>query len=126
MITVRTAFATIEAAIEDIAEGKMIGVVDDEERENEGELVMAAQFVTPDAINFMTRQAGGWICLTLTPERCDELDLEMMTLKNESSHETPFTVTIEAREGVTTGIGVYDQAHTMQVAIDQTKGASDI
>ena len=121
-----TAFSTIEDALEDIASGRMVVVVDDENRENEGDLVLAAQFVTPEAINFMTRQAGGWICLAMTPERCDELDLEMMTLKNESSHETPFTVTIEAREGVTTGISVYDQAHTMQVAIDPTKGPSDI
>jgi 3,4-dihydroxy 2-butanone 4-phosphate synthase/GTP cyclohydrolase II len=119
-------FSSIEAALEDIAEGKMIVVVDDEDRENEGDLVMAAQFVTPDAINFMTRQAGGWICLALTPERCDELGLEMMALKNESLHETPFTVLIEAREGVTTGISVHDQARTMQVAIDPTKGAHDI
>nr|WP_256469007.1 bifunctional 3,4-dihydroxy-2-butanone-4-phosphate synthase/GTP cyclohydrolase II [Conexibacter sp. DBS9H8] len=119
-------FATIEDALEDIAEGRMVVVVDDEDRENEGDLVMAAQFVTPDAINFMTRQAGGWICLTLTPERCDELGLALMTAKNESMHETPFTVTIEAREGVTTGISVHDQARTMQVAIDPTKGADDI
>jgi len=126
MTTTKTPFATIEEALEDLAEGKMVVVVDDEDRENEGDLVMAAQFVTPDAINFMTRQAGGWICLTLTPERCDELDLELMTLKNESAHETPFTITIEAREGVTTGISVQDQAHTMQVAIDPTKGAKDI
>jgi len=126
MSSVKTAFTTIEEAIEDIAEGKMVVMVDDEERENEGDLVMAAQFVTPDAINFMTRQAGGWICLTLTPDRCDELDLELMTLKNESAHETPFTVTIEAREGVTTGISVHDQARTMQVAIDPTKGPQDI
>src|SRR6202789_1300085 len=126
MSTTEVAFSTIEEALEDIAAGKMVVVVDDENRENEGDLVLAAQFVTPDAINFMTRQAGGWICLALTPERCDELDLEMMTLKNESSHETPFTVTIEAREGVTTGISVHDQAHTMQVAIDPTKGSSDI
>jgi 3,4-dihydroxy 2-butanone 4-phosphate synthase/GTP cyclohydrolase II len=119
-------FATIEDALEDIAEGKMVVVVDDEDRENEGDLVMAAQFVTPDAINFMTRQAGGWICLALTPDRCDELDLELMAAKNESSYETPFTVTIEAREGVTTGISVHDQARTMQVAIDPTKGPKDI
>jgi 3,4-dihydroxy 2-butanone 4-phosphate synthase / GTP cyclohydrolase II len=124
--TTEAVFSTIEEALEDIASGKMVVVVDDENRENEGDLVLAAQFVTPDAINFMTRQAGGWICLAMTPERCNELELEMMTLKNESSHETPFTVTIEAREGVTTGISVHDQAHTMQVAIDQTKGASDI
>ncbi len=120
------AFATVEQALEDIAAGRMVVVVDDEDRENEGDLVMAAQFVTPDAINFMTRQAGGWICLALTPERCDALGLELMTLKNESAHQTPFTVTIEAREGVTTGISVHDQAHTMQVAIDPTKGPEDI
>ena len=119
-------FATIEEALEDIASGKMVVVVDDEDRENEGDLVMAAQFVTPDAINFMTRQAGGWICLALTPERCDELGLDLMAAKNESAHQTPFTVTIEAREGVTTGISVHDQAHTMQVAVDPTKGEPDI
>jgi 3,4-dihydroxy 2-butanone 4-phosphate synthase/GTP cyclohydrolase II len=119
-------FATIEDALEDIASGKMVVVVDDEDRENEGDLVMAAQFVTPDAINFMTRQAGGWICLALTPDRCDELGLDLMAAKNESAHQTPFTVTIEAREGVTTGISVHDQAHTMQVAIDPTKGETDI
>ncbi len=119
-------FATIEEALEDIASGKMVVVVDDEDRENEGDLVMAAQFVTPDAINFMTRQAGGWICLALTPERCDELGLDLMAAKNESAHQTPFTVTIEAREGVTTGISVHDQAHTMQVAVDPTKGEADI
>ena len=78
-------FATIEEALEDIAAGRMVVVVDDEDRENEGDLVMAAQFVTPDAINFMTRQAGGWICLALTPERCDELGLELMAAKNESA-----------------------------------------
>jgi len=119
-------FASIEEALEDVAAGRMVVVVDDEDRENEGDLVMAAQFVTPDAINFMTRQAGGWICLALTPDRCDELGLELMAAKNESAHETPFTVTIEAREGVTTGISVHDQAHTMQVAVDPTKGPQDI
>jgi 3,4-dihydroxy 2-butanone 4-phosphate synthase / GTP cyclohydrolase II len=119
-------FATIEDALEDIASGRMVVVVDDEDRENEGDLVMAAQFVTPDAINFMTRQAGGWICLALTPDRCDELGLDLMAAKNESPHQTPFTVTIEAREGVTTGISVHDQAHTMQVAVDPTKNDADI
>ncbi len=126
MTATKSSFATVEEALEDIAAGKMIVVVDDEDRENEGDLVMAAQFVTPDAINFMTRQAGGWICLALTSERCDELGLELMTLKNESAHQTPFTVTIEAREGVSTGISVHDQAHTMQVAIDPRKGPDDI
>ncbi len=124
--TTEIEFSSIEEALEELAAGRMIVVVDDEDRENEGDLVMAAQFITPDAINFMTRQAGGWICLALTPERCDELGLEMMALKNESAHETPFTVTIEAREGVSTGISVGDQAHTMQVAVDPTKGAVDI
>jgi len=119
-------FATIEDALEDIAAGRMVVVVDDEDRENEGDIVMAAQFVTPDAINFMTRQAGGWICLALTPERCDELGLELMSAKNETPHQTPFTVTIEAREGVTTGISVHDQARTMQVAIDPVRGPDDI
>jgi 3,4-dihydroxy 2-butanone 4-phosphate synthase / GTP cyclohydrolase II len=119
-------FSTIEDALEDIAAGRMVVVVDDEDRENEGDLVMAAQFVTPDAINFMTRQAGGWICLALTPERCDQLGLDLMAAKNESAHQTPFTVTIEAREGVTTGISVHDQAHTMQVAVDPTKSDADI
>jgi 3,4-dihydroxy 2-butanone 4-phosphate synthase/GTP cyclohydrolase II len=119
-------FATIEEALEDIAAGKMVVVVDDEDRENEGDLVMAAEFVTSDAVNFMTRQAGGWICLTLTPERCEELGLELMALKNESAHETPFTVTIEAREGVTTGISTADQATTIATAVDPAKGRADI
>jgi 3,4-dihydroxy 2-butanone 4-phosphate synthase/GTP cyclohydrolase II len=121
-----TPFASIEEAIEEVRQGKMVVVVDDEDRENEGDLVMAAQFVTPESINFMTRQAGGWICLALTPERCDELGLELMSAKNETPHQTPFTVTIEAREGVTTGISVHDQAHTMQTAIDPMKGRGDI
>jgi hypothetical protein len=122
MTATSTRFATIEEAIEDIRAGRMVVVVDDEDRENEGDLVMAAQFVTPDAINFMAKEARGWICLALTPERCDELGLELMAAKNESPHETPFTVTIEAREGVTTGISAADRAHTMQVAVDPTKG----
>src|SRR3954468_14889163 len=119
-------FATVEEALEDIAEGKMIVVVDDEDRENEGDLVMAAEHVTPDAINFMATHARGWICLALSPERCDELGLELMSAKNETPHQTPFTVTIEAREGVTTGISAADRAHTMQVAVDPAKGPDDI
>src|SRR4029077_14041257 len=121
-----TPFATVEEALEEVASGRMVVVVDDEDRENEGDLVMAAEFVTADSINFMVTHARGWICLALTPDRCDELGLELMTLKNESAHQTPFTVTIEAREGVTTGISVHDQAHTMQVAIDSGKGPDDI
>jgi 3,4-dihydroxy 2-butanone 4-phosphate synthase/GTP cyclohydrolase II len=119
-------FATIEAALEDIAAGRMVVVVDDEDRENEGDLVMAAQFVTPDAINFMATHARGWICLALTPDRCDELALELQPAKNETPHQTPFTVTIEARDGVTTGISAADRAHTMQVAVDPLKGPDDI
>jgi 3,4-dihydroxy 2-butanone 4-phosphate synthase / GTP cyclohydrolase II len=121
-----TVFATVEEALEDIAAGKMVIVVDDEDRENEGDLVMAAEHVTADAINFMATHARGWICLALTPERCDELDLELMTAKNETPHQTPFTVTIEAREGVSTGISAADRAHTIRVAVDPTKGAQDI
>jgi 3,4-dihydroxy 2-butanone 4-phosphate synthase/GTP cyclohydrolase II len=121
-----TEFATVEEALEDIAAGKMVVVVDDPDRENEGDLVMAAERVTPDSINFMATHARGWICLALTPERCDELGLELMTAKNETPHATPFTVTIEAREGVTTGISAADRAHTMQVAVDPNKGADDI
>ncbi len=119
-------FSTVEEALEDIAAGKMVVVVDDEDRENEGDLVMAAEHVTPDAINFMTRQAGGWICLALTPDRCDELGLELMAAKNESAFSTPFTVTIEAREGVTTGISTADQATTIKTAVDPAKGKNDI
>jgi len=120
MSTARTTtpFATIEEAIEEIRQGKMVVVCDDEDRENEGDLVMAAQFVTPEAINFMAKEARGWICLALTPERCDELGLDLMAAKNESPFQTPFTVSIEAREGVTTGISAADRARTIQVAID--------
>jgi 3,4-dihydroxy 2-butanone 4-phosphate synthase/GTP cyclohydrolase II len=119
-------FATIEEALLDIAEGKMVVVVDDEDRENEGDLVMAAEHVTADAINFMATHARGWICLALTPDRCDELELELMTSKNETPHQTPVTVTIEAREGVTTGISAADRAVTIRTAVDPAKGANAI
>jgi 3,4-dihydroxy 2-butanone 4-phosphate synthase/GTP cyclohydrolase II len=111
-------FATIEEAVEDIRQGKMVVVVDDENRENEGDLTIAAQFVTPETINFMTKEGRGLICLALTAERCDELGLDLMAAKNESAFETAFTVSIEAREGVTTGISAHDRARTIQVAID--------
>jgi 3,4-dihydroxy 2-butanone 4-phosphate synthase/GTP cyclohydrolase II len=119
-------FATIEEAIEEIRAGRMVVVCDDENRENEGDLVMAAQFVTPEAINFMAKEARGWICLALSPERCEELGLELMTAKNESALQTPFTVTIEAREGVTTGVSAHDRAHTMQVAVDPGSRPGDL
>jgi 3,4-dihydroxy 2-butanone 4-phosphate synthase/GTP cyclohydrolase II len=111
-------FTTIDEAIEDLRQGKMVVVVDDENRENEGDLTMAAQFVTPEAINFMTKEGRGLICLALTPDRCDELGLDLMAAKNESAFETAFTISIEAREGVTTGISAADRARTIQVAID--------
>jgi 3,4-dihydroxy 2-butanone 4-phosphate synthase / GTP cyclohydrolase II len=119
-------FATIEEALEEIREGRMVVVCDDAKRENEGDLVMAAQFVTAEAINFMTKEGRGWICLALTPDRCDELGLELMTAKNESALQTPFTVTIEARHGVTTGVSAQDRAHTMQVAIDPATRPQDL
>ena len=120
MSTTETSFATIEDAIEDLRQGKMVVVCDDENRENEGDLTMAAQFVTPEAINFMAKEGRGLICLALTPERCDELGLNLMAAKNESAFDTAFTVSIEAhsRHGVTTGISAADRARTIQVAID--------
>jgi 3,4-dihydroxy 2-butanone 4-phosphate synthase/GTP cyclohydrolase II len=113
----RTPFATVEAAIEDIRAGKFVVVVDDPDRENEGDLVIAAQFATPDAVNFMATHARGLICLCLTEERADELHLRPMTEHNETPLGTAFTVSIEAREGVTTGISAQDRSRTIQVAI---------
>ncbi len=118
MTTVKSPFVTIEEAIEDIRQGRMVVVCDDEDREHEGDLTIAAQFVTPEAINFMAKEGRGLICLALTPERCDELGLNLMAAKNESSFQTPFTVSIEARTGVSTGISAADRARTIQVAID--------
>jgi 3,4-dihydroxy 2-butanone 4-phosphate synthase / GTP cyclohydrolase II len=118
MSSTQTAFSTIEEAIEDIRQGKMVVVCDDENRENEGDLTMAAQFITPEAINFMAKEGRGLICLALTPERCEELGLDLMAAKNESAFETAFTVSIEARSGVSTGISAADRARTIQVAID--------
>jgi 3,4-dihydroxy 2-butanone 4-phosphate synthase / GTP cyclohydrolase II len=116
--TTETPFSTIEEAIEDIRQGKMVVVCDDENRENEGDLTMSAQFVTPESINFMAKEGRGLICLALTPERCDDLGLDLMAAKNESAFETAFTVSIEARTGVSTGISAADRARTIQVAID--------
>jgi len=119
-------FATIEEAIEEIRQGRMVVVCDDEDRENEGDLTMAAQFATPEAVNFMAKEARGLICLALTPERCDELGLDLMAAKNETPLQTAFTVAIEAREGVTTGISAADRAHTIQVAVDPGAGPRDL
>ena len=121
-----TPFATVEEAIEDIRNGKMVVVVDDRERENEGDLVVAAQFATPEAVNFMATHARGLICLCLTGERCEQLGLPPMTQRNEARLGTAFTVSVEAREGVTTGISAADRAHTIQVAIDPGSTPHDL
>jgi 3,4-dihydroxy 2-butanone 4-phosphate synthase / GTP cyclohydrolase II len=121
-----TPFATIEAALEDIREGKFVVVVDAADRENEGDLTIAAQFATPDAINFMATHGRGLICLCLTEERCEDLGLRQMTDRNETPFGTAFTISIEAREGVTTGISAPDRARTIQVAIDPSKSPGDL
>ena len=125
-MTVSTRFATVEEAIEEIREGRMVVVVDDEDRENEGDLTIAAQFATPDAINFMATHARGLICLCLTEERADELALRPMTDHNETPLGTAFTVSVEAREGVTTGISAADRSRTIQVAIHPDSTPHDL
>jgi 3,4-dihydroxy 2-butanone 4-phosphate synthase/GTP cyclohydrolase II len=119
-------FATIDEAIEEIRRGRFVVVVDDEDRENEGDLTIAAEFVTPEAVNFMAIHGRGLICLCLTPERCAELGLRQMTDQNETPYGTAFTVSIEAREGITTGISAHDRARTITVAADPACGARDI
>jgi 3,4-dihydroxy 2-butanone 4-phosphate synthase/GTP cyclohydrolase II len=119
-------FATVEEAIEDIRHGKVVVVVDAADRENEGDLTIAAQFATPEAINFMATHGRGLICLCLTEERCDELRLRPMSERNETPFGTAFTVSIEAREGISTGISAQDRSRTIQVAIDPSKGAGDL
>ncbi len=119
-------FSSIEDAIEDLRQGKMIVIVDDEDRENEGDLMIASEKVTPDAINFMAKHGRGLICLTLTEERTDELGLSMMVDNNQSLFETPFTISIDARHGVTTGISAADRARTIQIAIDSNAKPHDL
>src|ERR671926_1625474 len=113
MATTQT-FATIEEAIDDVRAGRFVVVGDDPDRENEGDLTIAAQFATPEAVNFMATHARGLICLCLTEDRCDELGLRQMTDRNEAPYQTAFTVSIEAREGVTTGISAHDRSRTIQ------------
>src|SRR3954467_1353676 len=125
-MSVSARFATIEEAIEEIREGRMVVVVDDEDRENEGDLTIAAQFATPEAINFMATHARGLICLCLTEERADELGLRPMTEHNEAPLGTAFTVSVEAREGVTTGISAADRSRTIQVAIHPDSTPHDL
>ena len=119
-------FASIEEAIEEIRAGRFVVVADDVERENEGDLTIAAQFVTPDAVNFMATHGRGLVCLCLTPERCEELGLRQMTDQNEAQFGTAFTVSIEARDGVSTGISAADRARTIQVAVDPTSTPHDL
>jgi len=121
-----SAFATVEEAIDDIRHGRFVVVVDAADRENEGDLTIAAQFATPEAITFMATHGRGLICLCLTEERCDELQLRPMTERNETPFGTAFTISIEAREGISTGISAQDRSRTIQVAIDPSKGPHDL
>src|SRR5918998_4112554 len=119
-------FASIEEAAADIREGRMVIIVDDEDRENEGDLACAAEKVTPEIINFMVTHARGLVCLPLTEERCDELQLTMQVADNTSYLGTPFTVSIEARRGVTTGISAADRATTILTAVDPRTKPADL
>jgi 3,4-dihydroxy 2-butanone 4-phosphate synthase/GTP cyclohydrolase II len=116
----------LNPALEALQNGRMVILVDDEDRENEGDLVLPAEFVTPDAINFMATHARGLICLSLEASRVEHLELPMMTAQNRSPKQTAFTVSIEAREGVTTGISAHDRAHTIRVAVAADAKASDL
>ncbi|WP_028794882.1 3,4-dihydroxy-2-butanone-4-phosphate synthase [Thalassobaculum salexigens] len=120
------ALSSIEEVVEEARSGRMFILVDDENRENEGDICVVAQMATPEVINFMAKHARGLICLSLTRDRIDKLGLPLMSSRNETRHETAFTVSIEAREGVTTGISAHDRAHTIQVAIDPQRGREDI
>jgi 3,4-dihydroxy 2-butanone 4-phosphate synthase/GTP cyclohydrolase II len=126
MSEVPSPFCSIEEAIEEIRAGRMVVVVDSPDRENEGDLCMAAEHVNADAINFMATHGRGLICLTLTPERCEELGLQMMVQHNQTPYETAFTVSIEAREGIETGISAQDRARTIEVACATATGPRDI
>src|SRR5205823_4739755 len=119
-------FATVEEAVEEIRQGRMVVLVDDEDRENEGDLTMAAEKITPDAINFMAKNGRGLICLTLTEQRCDELHLPLMSPINTSVHGTAFCEAIDARIGVTTGISASDRAITVLTAIDPKTKPQDL
>jgi 3,4-dihydroxy 2-butanone 4-phosphate synthase/GTP cyclohydrolase II len=122
----RPALVPIEEIIEEARNGRMFILVDDEDRENEGDLIIPAQMATPDAINFMATHGRGLICLAMTKARVDQLGLGLMSRQNSTRHETAFTVSIEARQGVTTGISAADRARTVAVAIDAARGSDDI
>ncbi|MEO7200170.1 MAG: 3,4-dihydroxy-2-butanone-4-phosphate synthase, partial [Dokdonella sp.] len=110
-------FNTIPDILQDLRDGRMVVILDDEDRENEGDLIMAAEKVRPEDVNFMVREARGLVCLALTRARCQQLGLKPMVQDNTSQHHTNFTVSIEAAEGVATGISAYDRAHTIRTAV---------
>jgi 3,4-dihydroxy 2-butanone 4-phosphate synthase/GTP cyclohydrolase II len=126
MMATHSQFATVEEAVEEIRQGRMIVLVDDEDRENEGDLTMAAEKITPDAINFMAKYGRGLICLTLTEQRCDDLHLPLMSPINTSAHGTAFCEAIDARFGITTGISAADRATTILAAIDPKTRPQDL
>jgi len=119
-------FNTIEEAVEDIRNGKMVVVVDDADRENEGDLIMASELVRPEDVNFITREARGMLCVSVTVERAKELNLDFMVQENTALHKTPFTVSVDAMKGVTTGISAFDRARTIQVIIDESSNPDDL
>jgi 3,4-dihydroxy 2-butanone 4-phosphate synthase/GTP cyclohydrolase II len=121
-----SAFNSIEEAIDDFKAGKMLIVVDDEDRENEGDFILASQMITPEKINFLTKNARGMICISITSGRAKELNLDLMVADNTALHKTPFTVTVDARKGTTTGISVYDRAATIHTMIDPRTGPDDL
>ncbi len=121
-----SALSSTEEIIDEARNGRMFILVDDEDRENEGDLIVPAQMATPEKINFMATHGRGLICLALTRQRVDQLGLDLMSSDNRSRHETAFTTSIEARDGVTTGISAADRARTVSVAIDAAKGAEHL
>jgi 3,4-dihydroxy 2-butanone 4-phosphate synthase / GTP cyclohydrolase II len=125
-MTPRPPFTNVPSAIEEVRAGRMIVIVDDEDRENEGDLMLAAEKVTPDAINFMAKYGRGLVCLTLTEERLDHLRIGPMSAENTSNYGTAFCEAVDAREGVSTGISAYDRAHTIRVAIDPATRPADL
>ena len=120
------AFNTIDEILEDLRRGKMAVIMDDEDRENEGDLIMAAECVRPEDVNFMARYGRGLICLTLTRERCRQLRLPLMVSDTDTTHRTNFTLSIEAAEGVTTGISAHDRAHTIKTAVAPNARPEDL
>ena len=118
----KESLSSIEQVIEEAKQGRIFILVDDENRENEGDLCIPAEMATPDVINFMAKYARGLICLAMQRSRVEQLGLSLMARRNEGRHETAFTVSIEAREGVTTGISAHDRAHTISVATDVSRG----